>query len=463
MAFFAALTLAAMTFQTGRWASAPVAEALAQLSAPVAAAVVVAIGVAGIGAWMATVHFFGPVGVDKLTQLWRVPPGSAAQWLRERVKRRRILLLAAAAFAAIWVGFTLPATALVSVPCAALVFVLTGSTSLAAIAAQHHDAAALVGGTGIVMVLLGIALFLLVTAPTGMIPLGGAAVVVARRTAIRGTVRAAFRGRKASRRAGKAADAVRTPEAVIPRWQLTRGAESLDAVSASAVCMEARPMTNLRYRRAASTLRRLRVPGMPAPARAAWLTGRRSLSTTRVVALLGLVGLPAGFTAVGTVPFAAALALALTVWVSTGAAASFEQWLDSPAVRRTVPVGRSAGAAALAAPVAAATFVFAAVTVAASGLSTWWIAAAGAAAVLAHIRRWRARSVPWKIGPIIMTEMGAIPLGVVSRVIAGSDAVAIAAVLALVGVSAPVVTGIVAVTAAGYLVRLRLAGEAAHS
>lgn len=452
-AVLTALSLVAVAFQTGRWVSAPVAEALGHLSASATGAVVIAAGSIGLGAWLTALHFLGPVGVDRPTQRWRIPPGSAAPWLRVRVEHRRILLLAAAAVAAVWVGFTLPATALVAGPCAALVFVMTGSSGLAAIFAQQHDAAVLVGGIGIAMILLGIALFLLVTAPPGLIPLSGAAAVAVHRAAIRPETRVWRKIRRAAR----------APDAVIPRWELTRGAESLDAVSTAAVYLESRPMTSLRYRRAASMLVRLRVPRMPAPLTAAWVTGRRSLSTTRLPALLGLAGLPAGFAAVGTEPVAAALVLTLTVAISIGAGTSLEHWLDSAALRRTIPIEPAAGAIALGAPVAAMTSVFAAVAAAAAGLGGWWIAAAGATAVLAHVRRWRARSVPGKIGPVITTEMGAIPLGIVSRVIAGSDAVALAAVLALIGISPAALTVLMTVAAGGYLLRLRFAREVAHS
>ncbi len=339
-------------------------------------------------AWWAGIRFAGPWAASSAQQLWTIGPDQRS-WRRRTALRAAPWILGAAGVVAIVVGLAAGDLGLVAGAATVLALLLLAA---AVAAGQRRD-----GGPRGVASLGGIAVGLLSAAAWGPVVgalVGGAAIV--------GSVLLA--GRASWQR-----------YAAIPRWNLAAAGRRRSAAVASVILVE--PL--VRQQSSGSRSRLGSLPRRPV-VRLAVVSVRRVAVPVLAWVVGGLVVAAALSDLLGT--FAGVAAVALLLHVTTAMTSRGLLAFTSQAeVRRLLMLPRAHGLAALAAPCAAATVL---VVAAASVLVP--LSAAEAVVLLALPAVGMASRVSSAEAAdemlMVSTPMGAVPVQMIVRLVAGVDA-----------------------------------------
>ena len=401
------------------------AQAVAVVGGPVLAA---AAGVALVGITLVAASRLGPLWVTAPEHRWR--PADAL--LRERSRT----VLRGAVSVAVLVGLVTAAAVpgwrvACGVGAAAAVLVAVTAAALG----QRLDRAATAGSVGAVLVVAGIVVTLL-GATAGAAPL---LVVIAGATAA-GLLRT------------RSAGSTRTPlhgRPVPPSWELRRAGATVDALRTATVLLDGTPLSAAADARLAPRRRPVAVPDVLRPL-------VRALSTSRVVDLVPLLAVPAAVAAVGGTAAAVVAVLVVTHVVTVVATRWVDVWFDSPALARTFATRRPPLVAVLAGTAAVLVGGAAVVSCALAGIGPGWGAVAVGAAVLTWERRLSGRRLAGRVGALVATPMGAVPVDLAQRVVAGPDVLLVSVlVLPALGVGAALVVVLVGATVYGVAVTAR--------
>jgi hypothetical protein len=231
-----------------------------------------------------------------------------------------------------------------------------------------------------------------------------------------------------------------------PLWELRRAGAVVDALRMAAVMLDATPVSALADAQRAPRRRPLSAPG--------WLLLLvRAATTSRVVDLLPLVALPAVAGAVGSAHAATAALLVTTYALGAATSRLLDTWADSAALRRVFAARRPSVGALLAGTSTLLTGAAALIATLLAELPVAWAATAVLASALAWMRRLSGRRMGARVGALVSTPMGAIPLDLAQRVAAGPDVLVVG--LLVLPLLAPalafVAAGVVAVAYAGVM------------
>ena len=160
--------------------------------------------------------------------------------------------------------------------------------------------------------------------------------------------------------------------------------------------------------------RRLRASG-------ALLLTVRTMTSSRVAALLPVLALPAGVGVVWGAGVAAAALQVVTMVFAIRCARPVETWLDSAALRRTFALPGRSVPTMLVGSAAALVVAYAACGALIAGVPLLWVPVAVGLSVLVVLRRLSGRRLGGRVGALVSTAMGGVPMDLTARVTAGSD------------------------------------------
>lgn len=219
----------------------------------------------------------------------------------------------------------------------------------------------------------------------------------------------------------------------VPDAELARAGQVVEAVTAATVMLEGVALEVLvaRRRLAGRGSHRSR-PGLGGPLVGVLVHELRALvrrSRTVLAALLACAAALVGGLLLGRLAGALLAALAVFALVRT-AAGGLSTWLTTPGLRRALPAHPVAVATVLAGPPFALAVVGAEIALAALGLP-WW--APLVVALSATAGAMRACDPPPGLGVVVSTPGGALQVGLVQRLLQGTDLALAGAAVALIG------------------------------
>lgn len=204
-----------------------------------------------------------------------------------------------------------------------------------------------------------------------------------------------------------------------PRWELRRAGDVVDGATASALMMDGAALELLRDRRLPPNRR-------PGPRRAGWILLVRTITSARVAVLLPLIAVPAGIAAVSSHAVAVGALQVATIIFTVRIARNLETWLDSPALRRGHAHRGNHLVVLLAGAPAGLSFTYAAAAAALASLPLTWAATAALLGLLTLLRRLSGRRMGPRVGALVATPMGGVPVDLTRRVLAGPDVAIVA-------------------------------------
>lgn len=306
-----------------------------------------------------------------------------------------------------------------------------------AVAGQRRDRSSTVGAGGMLLGIASVTVALVCTA-SGWLPLLVVAV---------GTNVALLARTGSSTRARPAPQWRPAP----PLWELRRSGAVVDALRMATVMLDGTPLAAVTDAQLAPRRRRLAVPAPVRPL-------VRMLTTSRVIDLVPLLAVPAAVVPVGGRQAGVLSVLVLTYVFSLAVSRLLDVWVDSPALARTFATSQPPLGPVLAVTGLALTGAYALLGCALAGLGTTWAAIATAVAALAWARRLSGRRLGARVGALVATPMGAIPLDLAQRVAAGID-VLVLSLVALPPLTSGVALAVSAAAAAAYLAAVTARGR----
>ncbi len=385
----------------------------------------------------------GPLWASRVELLWRDPSAL--------LRRRAWHYVVVSVSAAVSLGAVCAAAsqrAGLGVDAGVVVAGTVGGGALVAWAAQRSDSARAVGGLGPVAGLGAVGLLCLnAGAVPSMVMVAGVGWVVL--LALLGSrLPAASAWASSRRRAWRGLWQWRQPPA---RWELVRAGAFVDALMMSAIMLDGAPLELLRDSRLRPS--RLRLPRNDSGV----LLGR-ALSTARVAALVPLAALPAGVHVLLGASAAAATLTVLTYLFGWRVARSLDAYLDFVALRRTFALRRRRLQVLLVGSVVLPVVAYAGLAAAVASLPFGWVIACSAVALLGVLRRHSGRRLTGQAGALLSTPMGAIPMDLARRVVAGLDVAIVSTVIAWRGPAGPCAIAAV-IALVGYAVLITSRGR----
>jgi hypothetical protein len=407
-----------------------VAVALRVIGAPGLATVA---GLALASVVLVTSSRLGPMWVTAPERLWRVP----ASLLQERSRTMRL----GSAIVAVLMGVGTAAAVPGAVPAraawglgaaAVVVLALAGAA-----AGQRRDRSSTVSAGGILLGIASVSVALTCTA-SDVLPF----VVVAV-----GTIVALIARNGSSTRARPATRWRPAP----PLWELRRSGAVVDALRMATVMLDGTPLAAVADAQLAPRRRHLAVPAPVRPL-------LRILTTSRVIDLVPLLAVPAAVVPVGGRQAGVLSVLVLTYVFSLAVTRLLDVWVGSPAIARTFATSRPPLGPVLAMTGLALTSAYALVGCALAGLGTTWAGVATSVAALAWARRLSGCRLGARVGALMSTPLGAVPLDLAQRVVAGID-VLVLSLVALPPLAPGVALAVSAAAAAAYLAAMTARGR----
>jgi hypothetical protein len=225
----------------------------------------------------------------------------------------------------------------------------------------------------------------------------------------------------------------------------------VDALRTSTVMLDGAARELLRDTRLPPGRRQVRASG-------AVLLAVRTVTSSRVAALLPVLALPAGVGVVWGAAVAAAGLQVVTMLFAIRCARSLETWLDSAALRRTFALPGRSVPMMLVGSATALVVAYAAGGALLAGVPLLWVPVAVGLAVLVVLRRLSGRRLGGRVGALVSTAAGGVPLDLTARVTAGSD-VLVLGPLVTYALGAPAAALVVTVAVVAYLVLLTRRGR----
>ena len=390
-------------------------------------------GLAASGVVLVTSSRLGPMWVTAPERLWRAPQSLLQERSRTvRLGSATVAVLIGVVTAAAMPG-AVPARAAWGLGTAAVVVLAFAG----AVAGQRRDRSSTVGAGGMLLGIASVTVALVCTA-SGWLPLLVVAV---------GTNVALLARTGSSTRARPAPQWRPAP----PLWELRRSGAVVDALRMATVMLDGTPLAAVTDAQLAPRRRRLAVPAPVRPL-------VRMLTTSRVIDLVPLLAVPAAVVPVGGRQAGVLSVLVLTYVFSLAVSRLLDVWVDSPALARTFATSQPPLGPVLAVTGLALTGAYALLGCALAGLGTTWAAIATAVAALAWARRLSGRRLGARVGALVATPMGAIPLDLAQRVAAGID-VLVLSLVALPPLTSGVALAVSAAAAAAYLAAVTARGR----
>ena len=378
------------------------------------------------GGALAAAHSLGPVWASRTDLLWRSHP----------VLLARRTAAAAAGFvvcAAATGGVTAIAARATEGGSAGPGPLTAGAVLLAGVVALAFQRLGRPGWTAGAAAGCTVAVLAVLAVPAGALPLtvllAGAAYVGAVRSLGRGTV---ARPRQWHEHP--------------PCWELLRAAEFVDALRTTTVMMDGVALELLRDTRLSARAAAGRPPAL--------LLLTRIVTAPRTATLLPLLVLPAAVREVWGAGAAVWALQVTTIVFSWRVSRLLEVYLGSAVLRRMYAVpGNHLGGKLLTAT-AVCVAGYAAVAAALSSLSPPWVFVALLVSLLSLLRRASGRRLAGRVGPLVSTPMGGIPLDLASRVVAGPDVLVLAPVVTTAVGAGPALVALLIVTVLYLLVTI---------
>jgi hypothetical protein len=373
--------------------------------------------------------------------LWTTPPELQWRPLVPLLTHRRWLLVTGIAAASVVVGAMWVGSAGVVTPSVVLEGVVVLGSCLAvgctAMLGQQLDRASTLGWLGFLLECLAIAVALhggshgLV--PTAVLVAAGAYAVVVQASSLR--------------------DGAHAPRwrPWPPRWELRRAGDVVGAARDATVMLDGAALELVRDVQLAARRRRLTVPAAVRPF-------VRTLSSSRVAVMLPAVALPAALAGAGDQGIAVAGLLVVVAVFGARAGRLLDVYVDTPSLVRTYAVARPRLLVVLVSTTLAMMCTYAVAGALLAGLNPLWAVTAATVAVIAWLRRLSGRRLGARVGALLSTPMGSIPIDLALRVVAGYDVLAVA-LLVLPGVAAHLAFGSCLAVAAGYFLALTARGR----
>ncbi|HEY0189302.1 MAG TPA: hypothetical protein VGC67_17580 [Cellulomonas sp.] len=380
-------------------------------------------GLAVAGTVLIALGRVGPIWLTAAEHQWHDLP----TLLRRRRRAVRVAGAALALTGALVTAAAVPGGPWVAVPAAMAAAVVIALAAAVVALGQRQDRAALVGTVGLVLAAASIGLAGLLSG-RGTVPLLAVALALTAALALRApsSVRVTGPGH---------------PRPAPPRWELRRAGAVVEALAMSTVMLDGTPPLAAQDAQLAPRRRRLTVPAPLRPL-------ARLLSSSRVVDLLVTVAVPAAVLAAAGQVAAVGCLLVLTTLFSRPVTRLLDTWADSPALARTFRTGRRPSlGTVLAATSLVLVLGYASLGCALAGLDGTWGPVAAALAALVWARRLSGRRLGTRVGALISTPAGAIPVDLARRVLAGPD-VLVLGLLVLAHLPATLALTLVVVVAA---------------
>lgn len=363
----------------------------------------------------------GPVWATRLELQW----GDPFVLLRGRQRLVAVGVCAAALLtgAVLAVGSPAGGVAFWSGPVSALVVLLSG---MVAYAGECLDAYGWVqlGGAG-----AGAVAAVVLCATAGLVPLLTLTVAV-----VAAVLLTPFRGRPAG---------VTRWARVPARWNLVRSGAFVEALRTSVVMMDAATIQLVRDSELPPTRSRSR-------GREAVILLVRTITSGRVAAVLPALPLAAGAHAIWGGNAGAAVLVIACFFFAGRSSAALVAYLEQPSLRRAyAPRGRLIPSL-LTATTVGLTAAYAALGAALAGLPPGTAMLSLGVALLGVLRRVSGRRLNGRVGALISTPMGPVPLDLGRRVVAGNDALILGAMVAFSGVTGLAASCVVVLLAPAY-------------